>query len=296
MSDLHEDDFAWDIEQRLPTKTVDVEASGGVDVAHAQRDDVDSGFHDVDPRNPGAPRLEQSRQASYLERPLGGPFACWWQHRAPRDKTIRILPDNSADFVVTSSGSSWLVGPPRTAELSILHTGEEIRGLRIAPGFVGCVTGVPAHELTDQHIDIADLLGTTRAARLIQQIWAGAIDRTALADLWPEQPPRAQPLVAALITRPSTTSTALAADLGYSDRQLRRLVLEHAGLTPKTLQKVARLQRFVHAVEHRSATLAEAAFGCGYSDQSHLTRDVRQLTGLPPAQLLRERRTRAIAS
>ena len=53
------------------------------------------------------------------------------------------------------------------------------------------------------------------------------------------------------------------------------------------LQRVLRLRRFLARTD---VDLAAAAAEAGYSDQPHLTRECRQLTGLTPAQLSLHRR------
>lgn len=60
------------------------------------------------------------------------------------------------------------------------------------------------------------------------------------------------------------------------------------GLSPKVFQRVLRMQRFLAATE-RLDGLANAAAEAGYSDQPHMTREVRSLAGLSPTRLLRER-------
>lgn len=55
---------------------------------------------------------------------------------------------------------------------------------------------------------------------------------------------------------------ALAADLGFSERQLRRRFLASAGYGPKTLQRLLRPRRVL--AEERG--LARAALDAGYTD------------------------------
>jgi len=74
----------------------------------------------------------------------------------------------------------------------------------------------------------------------------------------------------------------LASDLGLSERQLRRRCLASVGYGPKTLQRVLRLRRFIRTGE---TELARAALDAGFSDQAHLARECRRLTGLPPTAL-----------
>jgi AraC-like DNA-binding protein len=70
-----------------------------------------------------------------------------------------------------------------------------------------------------------------------------------------------------------------------SERQLERLLDEHAGLSPKTFARIVRFRRAVVAARG-GMPLASAAAASGYADQSHFTRDVRDLTGHAPRALL----------
>jgi AraC-like DNA-binding protein len=80
---------------------------------------------------------------------------------------------------------------------------------------------------------------------------------------------------------------SLAAELGVSERQLRRRFLHAVGYGPKLLERVLRLRRFIQAAAClRANSLAALAADAGYADQPHLTRECRDLTALTPAQLL----------
>lgn len=75
----------------------------------------------------------------------------------------------------------------------------------------------------------------------------------------------------------------LAAILGVTPRQVHRRCLDLFGLPPSVLRRIARLHT---AARTRStsgrATLADLAAASGYADQSHMTREVRALTGQLP--------------
>ncbi len=75
----------------------------------------------------------------------------------------------------------------------------------------------------------------------------------------------------------------LAEALGWSNRHFATCFREQIGITPKT---AARRIRFTHA--HRLLTvsddsLSEIAATCGYSDQSHFTREFNLFSGCSPA-------------
>lgn len=76
-----------------------------------------------------------------------------------------------------------------------------------------------------------------------------------------------------------------------SERELRRRFRAAVGLSPKKLERVLRFQRFlalIHTGGWRTLGLARTAVVVGYADQAHLTRESVRLSGLPPAELIRE--------
>ena len=84
-------------------------------------------------------------------------------------------------------------------------------------------------------------------------------------------------------------STAGSAGIGARQRQRRSRAL--AGLGPTQLQRLARIELAIAqlkcAREDAPLDLARLAAHLGYADQAHFTRDVKALTGLPPARLAR---------
>jgi AraC-like DNA-binding protein len=79
----------------------------------------------------------------------------------------------------------------------------------------------------------------------------------------------------------------LADRAGVSPRQLHRRCSAALGYGPKTFAGILRFQRFLEGARRAGpGGLAAIALESGYADQPHLTREVRRLTGLTPAQLL----------
>jgi AraC-like DNA-binding protein len=98
-------------------------------------------------------------------------------------------------------------------------------------------------------------------------------------------------LVAAAVARlaiPNGRSdrvSALVADLGCSERTLRRRFREELGLSVKTFARITRF-RGAHAFLQgsRRADWADAVARFGYVDQAHLIHDYRELAGTTPAR------------
>jgi len=75
----------------------------------------------------------------------------------------------------------------------------------------------------------------------------------------------------------------LAASLGWSTRHFISKFQEITGLTPKAQARRWRFQKARTCLDETSFSLAQVASLCGYSDQSHLTREFRELGSCTPA-------------
>lgn len=104
-------------------------------------------------------------------------------------------------------------------------------------------------------------------------------DRTAL---------RAARAAMRLLARPLAPMERLADEEHVSRRQLERDFSRWIAVAPRHLAQVARLQGVSRDVQ-RGATLADAAAAQGFADQPHMSRVVRQLTGLTPRQFVASR-------
>lgn len=94
----------------------------------------------------------------------------------------------------------------------------------------------------------------------------------------------------ALLEDPGARVERVAAEVALSERQLQRRFREFVAYGPKTLQRVLRLQRLLGALESgrdQTGGLARIAATSGYSDQAHLTRETRDLSGHSPVSVER---------
>ncbi|MFB7591237.1 helix-turn-helix domain-containing protein [Streptomyces sp. NPDC056169] len=78
----------------------------------------------------------------------------------------------------------------------------------------------------------------------------------------------------------------VAARAQWSRRQLEIRFREQIGLTPKRLARGLRLDRAI-ALLSAGLSQADTASAAGFSDQPHLAREFRTLTGMPPGRFLR---------
>jgi len=223
--------------------------------------------------------------------------ACWWEQRVDGGAGAyvqRVLPDACADVIVSADGQATVVGPATSAQLARLPGGERLRGLRFRTAAIGAALGLPAREVRDLRVPLGDLFGAGEAARIADQVWRGELPAFLdPRDLRVDR--RVEHALSGLGGTVPSGVADVAAGLGLSERQLRRLVLAHTGLEPRMVRRVARFQRFLTLADRAAScglpdgTLAGLAARSGYADQAHLSREVRSLSGLPPSALLAER-------
>lgn len=83
---------------------------------------------------------------------------------------------------------------------------------------------------------------------------------------------------------------SLAAKLEWSRKHLIAQFHDQVGVAPKFAARVLRFEEAIGRLQDDTVTsFAELALDCGYYDQAHLARDLRQFTGLPPRELAKRR-------
>lgn len=221
----------------------------------------------------------------HVERRIGHdhltPFTHRWEHRAGA-QAVRILPDNQSDFIVDSHGHAWLVGPATGVDMPRLTHGTVLRGLRIDTAWLRHIAGVDAKLLTDQEVALDALFPAGVSRLLADSLWERRFTRELAESLWPDAAVDARVVgaVAALTARDGPTVSGLAVKMGVSERHLRRMVERDTGLSPKTIQRVARVRRAIADAAAHTGGLADVAAAHGYSDQAHFAREVRHFSGV----------------
>lgn len=205
------------------------------------------------------------------------------------DRAASVLPDGCMDLLWTE-GRLLVAGPDTRAHRLGPADRGPWAGVRFFPGTAPALLGVPAHELRDRRVDLADLRPGAEVRRLTESVDtapdpAAALEDLALrlaADAEPPEP-SLRAVVASLAAGRSVAATARAVGLGT--RQLHRRSLTAFGYGPKTLARVLRLQRAL-STARAGIPFAETAALTGYADQAHLARDVRELTDRSLTDLL----------
>ncbi|MEU4603028.1 helix-turn-helix domain-containing protein [Kribbella sp. NPDC023972] len=227
----------------------------------------------------------------YRERPARVPGAVVWTRTAEGGE-YRVLPDGCMDLLLMDD-ELVIAGPDSRAWIGSAEAGTRYAGIRFAPGTAPGFLGVPARELLNERVPLADLWSPARSRRLVDRVRSAPVPAIALeqavGSLVEEPPDRliTQVLraVRSGVLRGGAGVLSLAGSVGLSERQLHRRCLYAFGYGPKMLDRVLRMNV---ALDHARTglALADVAALTGYADQAHLTRDVKALTGVPPRILL----------
>ena len=232
---------------------------------------------------------------------LADQFVCFWTQTIVGSKgryEHRVLPDGCIDIVLINDQEPIVVGPWTVPMLARFAVGTSITGARLRPGCAPCLVGIPASELLNKAIPVADVKGAAQSIRLEDAIEQpdAAVRRSMLAQA-----------LSALVAQRSPVDTAVMAGtrwlarhrhgrieelsrwMGISERQLHRRFSAAIGYGPKTFQSVLRFQRLLKTAREMDAehSLADLAWNAGYADQAHMTREVQRFAELRPTALLR---------
>jgi AraC-like DNA-binding protein len=253
----------------------------------------------------GIPPLA-GRVGQYREQTPAGPlrrhFRCIWTNSIPADHTgpVAVVPDGCVD-VLWRGGALRVAGPDITAALPMLEPGTTIVGARFRPGAAKSWLGLPMSEIVGLQVDLSELWGR-EADEISDRIGEAETNEARSARLQCEllrlMPEKGEPArdVAAVFSLmlqdasdPGTRISNILDRLDTSERTLRRRCTEHFGYGPKTLDRILRFQRLLAiASASPGSALSGMAYEVGYADQAHLSREVKDLTGLSAHTLVKQ--------
>lgn len=176
-------------------------------------------------------------------------------------RTLQILLDSDRSLSPPGDGD---LGPWRW-----IHAGP---GARALLSLHRLLAGAPATAEVEDHV--LDAVGAVAGEAIpagsdppawLRRVWEAVRDRA------PETP----------------TVRDLAADAGVHPVSLTRAFRRHFGTSLTVFRRRERLRRAVRAIERTESDLTRIAHASGFSDQSHMCREVRAATGLTPGELRR---------
>jgi AraC-like DNA-binding protein len=229
--------------------------------------------------------------------PLSRHLVCLWTAQVGAAGVEQpVLPDACVDVLWVGEGDPVVAGPATRAATATVPAGTRVVGARFRPGWAAPALGVSAAELLDRHVPLRDVCAALarRASTAVADAGplAARLERAAgiLARHLADAPPAdavGRDAVRWIAAHPQARVRELGRALHVSPRQLQRRVAEAVGYPPKTLHRILRFQRLLAlAGAADGASLAALAQRAGYADQAHMARDVRDLAGRTPTELL----------
>ena len=174
-----------------------------------------------------------------------------------------------------------------------------IAGMRFTLFGFSQLFNIPASEIADENFCASDVLGNDLMnvkERLMEvETEADIID---VLEQWilkvlvkGKLPGRAWDNVAHdLQFNHTLNQNSLAESMGYSHKHTIQLIRAKAGLTPKLIQRIYRLNSILHQLHQLpNPDWQSVIFNHGYFDQSHFIRDFKGFTGLTPSEIVVQR-------
>lgn len=224
---------------------------------------------------------------------------------------IRLIPHPAVTLIIVFGGTITVqdaTGRPQQGSFvtglgfdQVLHAlradAFECLQVRLSPLVANVVLGGAATGLGGALVPLDDMWGL-EAGRISEQLgelstWQ---DRFNLTDTWLDRncAAAAQPAPEVawawrriVASRGTARIEHLASELGWSRKRLWSRFGSQIGISPKRAAKLVRFDDAVHRLVAGQEPAGVAA-SCGYTDQSHLHRDVVAFTGLTPATVIDE--------
>jgi AraC-like DNA-binding protein len=242
--------------------------------------------------------------------PLASYVRCIWTLSGdpdPADGGEPVLPDGCVEIVLNfgdrfrrhlESGGverqpRALIAGQLTRSIAIEPEGRiDLLGIRFHPWGAAPFLRVAGAELRDQMFALSDASCVERALRRVSDAdddeGRVALAISALLECLPaaHSPHANAPRAVAMVNSGSDSVRAMAAALGTTVRTVQQAFQNEIGMSPKTLMRIARLQRAAGMVRGGAGmTLSRIALAAGYYDHAHFTHDCRDIAGLTPSEL-----------
>lgn len=193
----------------------------------------------------------------------------FWRYSSAREDSSLVIPDGCRDLIFTQQVERqlrWFVSDlGHTSERVRLTADTEMLGIRLKPGM----------QIDERAL--SDWIGTNEPFSL------------AIGDILDEFCTLLPSTIGILDCLKSGIHSVreAAGALGVSTRTLQREVRKQTGVSPQFWMSLARVRRAGRSLDE-GANAAETAYSCGYSDQAHLSRDIRRWFGVTPTCLVND--------
>ena len=236
--------------------------------------------------------------------------AGWWEQS--ESPVRRLEPPSGAMSLVVSFGPAMRISSassPRAVRVESFvvgmydepalteHDGEGFGiQLDLTARAAYALGGAPMDELVNRAVPADEACPGLRLGRLVDRLISTREvaerlriveeELVAAAAHGPQLSPEVAHVDAALRHEPARSIGELAEEVGWTGSRLVRAFRREIGQPPKTLARVIRARDAVGRLRQSPppSSLGTLAIECGFSDQAHLGREIRVLTGRTPTE------------
>jgi len=244
------------------------------------------------------PAIPNSFRTYFPRGPLARFVRHYWLSLSNDSPIYTALPDGCVDVVLevtTDDYGAWIYGSTTQPTDIACSRGAHYLGIRFQPGqsrhFIDAVTS----EITDARAELQSLMqfpAQRIATRIATSTLFRQLDET-LTTMLSRSPP-ATSVIDHVIQyveahRGVVGVEDIAHRFGKSRRQIERTFPRIVGIPLKFFCTITRLRHAASLIARCDGrSLTAIAMDTGYSDQAHMTRDFRRLTGATPGRLAQD--------
>jgi AraC-like DNA-binding protein len=230
-----------------------------------------------------------------------------WVDECERDTPGVLIPQPVVQLVVRFGPSAHegldvhAMGARHTVHRKVIRRAQRTVAARLQLGVARAVLGASASAMAGRIVPLEALWGETSTKRLRQQLADAPDAHEAASTLeraigervtrWSGRDAGEQLAVTAAPRLARARVGVVAAELGVSERHLRRVFQETVGLSPKTYARIARFHHAIRMVRRdETVSWADVAAEAGYYDQAHLIAEFHAIAHVTPREFLGELR------
>jgi AraC-like DNA-binding protein len=224
-------------------------------------------------------------------------ISSYWTMHAEGRHVVRTFPDACIDITLQLAPErrAFVDAPQTRAQTWPTEHAVHLVGARLLPGAAGLL-GIAVDALAEGWTPLEAVLPAKVVAQWLRRVSSAkdALAQTAALDAFFAErllnraldPRLGKAFREVFARRGDVTVTELARLAGAHPRTLSRLFEQSVGLTPKRFARIVRLQSALRALPD-GASWTSVALDLGYCDQAHFIREVKELFGSTPREVMR---------